>query len=80
MSEKRAPHEISHLRVRSGATTFMIIVYVLFMMAFQYPGWLIANRPDIFVLGLPLMFFWAIVWWIILIIVMIHYAATSFKV
>lgn len=80
MSEKTAPHDISHLRVRSKSTIFMIVVYVLFMLAFQYPGWLIANRPDPFVLGLPFMFFWAIVWWLIIVVTMIYYAATSFKV
>ena len=80
MSEKTAPHDISHFKVRSKSTILMLVVYILFMMAFQYPGWQIANRLDVFVLGIPLMFFWALCWWLILIVVMIYYAVTSFKV
>ncbi len=65
----------SHLIPRSPGTVILIIWFVICFAAIQWPGWLIANRVEPYVLGLPFMFFWAILWWLLLIATIIYVAA-----
>lgn len=41
---------------------FMSIYFLICTLAMTWPGALIANRIEPFVLGLPFMFFWYVMW------------------
>jgi hypothetical protein len=56
----------SHLVPRSRGTWLWIAWFLVGWAALQYPGWLIASRTEPFVLGIPFTFFWALVWWILI--------------
>lgn len=69
-SSKRASPQAprSHLVPRSAKTWGWIAWFLVAWAALQYPGWQIANRPDPFIAGIPFMFFWALVWWVLLVV------------
>ncbi len=74
MTNKEASYNISHFKQSSKTSLALIIWFIICFAAIQSPGWIIADRVEPLVLGLPFLFFWAILWWILLLLTMIYVA------
>ena len=76
-SESRTRPPRSHLIPRDSKSWVWIAWFVIAWAAVQWPGWQIANRVEPLVLGIPFMFFWALVWWVLLVVSIILLARKS---